>query len=52
MHAVDEAALIARVHEWLAAPQAMPERDDFQLSDICAEKLKVYTKVAKSFTNI
>lgn len=41
----NEAALFARVREWLAAPQAMPERDDFQLSDMCAETLKVYTEI-------
>jgi len=39
----DEAALIARVREWLAAPQAMPERNEFQLHDMCADTLKVYT---------
>lgn len=44
----DEAALIVRVREWLAAPQSMPERDDFQLSDMCADTLKVYAEVANA----
>jgi len=42
----NEAALVARVREWLAAPQLMPERDDFQLSDMCAETLRVYAEIA------
>lgn len=41
----DDAALVARVREWLKAPQPMPERHDFQLADMCADTLKVYAEL-------
>lgn len=45
VQAGDDAALIARVREWLAAPQKMPEQHNFQLSEMCQETLKVYTEI-------
>lgn len=44
----DEAALLERVRQWLAAPQQPAESHDFQLSTMCQQTLAVYQSLAST----
>lgn len=44
----DEAALLARTREWLAAPRYPAGSHDFQLADMCGRTLDVYRALANN----